>query len=63
MATGDFFIFSLILMIIIIILLILNLVMWNRQLRKSKDLDDAIYRLIEISKSNTKQKNIIDKSV
>jgi hypothetical protein len=63
LAPGDYYIYSLFLLFVIIILLISNLVLWNKQLSKSKDLEDAIYRLIELNKMNSKKENVIDKSI
>lgn len=61
MTDGDFYVYSLLLLVVIIVVMILNMifntVINNEQLKKSKDIEDALYRLIEITKGNTK-KNI-----
>lgn len=57
---GYYLIIS-ILLLLIIFLLINNTIVIKYQLRKSIDIEEAIYRLIEITKDNSKNLNKIDK--
>jgi uncharacterized membrane protein len=57
MSPSIFYGFCLFLLFIIIILLITIAVSTYKQTQKSKDLEEAIYRLIEITKENFKNKN------
>jgi uncharacterized protein YggT (Ycf19 family) len=55
MSPGDFYVYSLILFIIIIILLMSIAVSSYKQSQNSKNLEAAIYRLIEITKESSKK--------
>ncbi|KRE92179.1 hypothetical protein ASG89_33555 [Paenibacillus sp. Soil766] len=54
MSPSIFYGFCLFLLLIIIILLITIAVSTYKQTQKSKDIEEAIYRLIEVTKENIK---------
>lgn len=57
MAANDYYSFSLVLLVIIVILLIINTRIRINQFENSKDIKDALYRLIEITKSNSQSQD------
>lgn len=61
MAQGDYYLLHLVLLAIIIFLLIINIKIRSNQLKESKDIEAALYKLIEITKFN--KKNNFDKKI